>query len=200
MTEINKSVDDRSNEQTDAVNKLDIGALRTFAKAMGLNAGRDWTKEDFVRAIIAKGEQSSVGAVLNDENAPRPGYSRVVLHRETGAGHKNSPVQVGHNGQLYSIPRGVPVDVPSYVLGVLNDAEGKVMTEIEATNGPSSFVENVVKSYPYQVLATTPGNVKNTVDPRAAEAALRASCKDAIGRWPTDGEYKEWLRTRMNKA
>lgn len=200
MTEINKSVDDRSTEQTDAVNKLDIGALRTFAKAMGLNAGRDWTKEDFVRAIIAKGEQSNVGAVLDDANAPRPGYSRIILHRDTSAGHKNSPVQIGHNGQLYSIPRGISVDVPTYVLNVLADAEGKVTSEIESANGPSNFVENVQKSYPYQVLATTPGSVKNTVDPRAAEAALRKSCKDTIGRWPTDGEYKEWLRTRMNKA
>lgn len=199
MTEIDKSVEDRSNEQTEAINKLDIGALRTFAKAMGLNAGRDWSKEDFVRAIIAKGEKSAVGIAV-DGNAPRPGYSRIILHRDTSAGHKNSPVQVGHNGQLYSIPRGIPVEVPTYVVGVLDDAEGKVMSEIEATNGPSTFVENSQKSYPYQVLATTPGNVKNTVDPRAAEAALRATCKDTIGRWPTEGEYKEWLRSRMNKA
>lgn len=200
MSEIDKSLDDGSTNQIDAVNKLDIGALRTFAKAMGINASRDWTKEDFVRALIAKGEKSSVGVVFNEDNAPRPGYSRIILHRDTSAGHKNSPVQVGHNGQLYSIPRGIPVEVPTYIISVLKDAEGKVMTEIESTSGPSSFVENSQMSYPYQVLASTPGNVKNTVDPRAAEAALRKQCKEAIGRWPTDGEYKEWLRSRMNKA
>lgn len=200
MSEINKSLDDGSTNQTDAISKLDIGALRTFAKAMGINANRDWTKEDFVRSLIAKGEQASVGLVIDDENAPRPGFSRIILHRDTSSGHKNSPVQVGHNGQLYSIPRGVQVDVPTYIIHVLNDAEGKVMSEIEATSGPSTFVENTQKSYPYQVMATTPGNIKNTIDPRAAEASLRKQCKETIGRWPTDGEYKEWLRSRMNKA
>lgn len=202
MTEINDGVDESRDEyasQTDALNKLDINALRAFAKLQNIKAGREWTKEDFVTALQAKAGQSTVGMVFDSETGPKPGYSRILLHRDTSAGHKNSSVHVGVNGTIYAIPRGVEVDIPTYVVGALNDAEGPVTSHIEEANGPGRYVENMQKSYPFQVIATNPGKVTNRNDTRARDYELRKACKDVIRKWPTHAELQEWLKYEMRR-
>ena len=203
MTEINDGVDEsREDEyvsQTEALNKLDINALRAFAKLQNIKASRDWTKEDFVTALQAKAGQSTVGMVFDSGTGPKPGYSRILLHRDTSAGHKNSSVHVGVNGTIFAIPRGVEVDVPTYVVGALNDAEGLVTTHIEESTGPGRYVETMQKSYPFQIVATNPGKVVNRNDTRARNYDLRVACKNAIKKWPTHAEFLEWQKYEMRK-
>lgn len=203
MTEINSGVDesreDTYAEQTDNLTKLDINVLRTFAKAMGLKADRAWTKEDFVTAIQARNGASTVGFVFDSETGPKPGYSRILLHRDTSQGHKNSSVHVGVNGNIFAIPRGHEVDVPTPVVGALKDAKGPVMSHVEESTGPGKFVENIQQSYPFQVIATNPGKVPNRHDTRAKNFELREACKNAIGKWPTHAELTEWMKYNMQK-
>lgn len=205
MTEINDGVDESREEetfaeQTDNLAKLDINALRTFAKAMGIKADRAWNKEDFVTAIQAKNGASTVGYVFDNGLGPKPGYSRVVLHRDTSQGAKNSSVHVALNGAIFAIPRGIEVDVPTDLIGVLQDARGPVMTHIEEATGPGRFVENMQQSYPFQVLATTPGKRANRSDTRAKSFELRQACKNSIGKWPTHAELAEWQKFNMQRS
>lgn len=203
MTEFNSDVEESRTEdaadQIDALNKLDINALRTFAKYRGIKADRSWTKEEFITALQAKENSSTVGLVFDSANAPKPGYSRIIIHRDTSIGHKNSSVHVALNGAIYAIPRGVEVDIPTPVVGVLADAKGPVTTHVEEATGPGRFVENIQQSYPYQVIATTPGKVANRNDTRAASYALRLKCKTALGKWPTHAELAEWNKYEMRK-
>lgn len=201
MTEISKSLDDGSTPQIDAVASLDINSLRTFAKIMGIKASREWGKEDFVQAIHEAQKRTSVEVVFNDANAPRPGNSRLLIHRDTSPGHKNGPVHVGVNGRLFAIPRGVEVDVPTEFVSALNDATYLVMSEVENADGTSRYVETMRNSYPFQVLASTPGAANRPPDPRARVAQQRAACKDEIGKWPTEGEFRDWLKANaMRRA
>lgn len=204
MTEINGGVEESHEEtyaeQTANLAKLDINALRTFAKAMGIKADRAWAKEDFVTAIQARDGASSIGYVFDSGTGPKPGYSRIVLHRDTSQGAKNSSVHVGVNGAIFAIPRGIEVDVPTIVINALNDARGPVMTHIEESTGPGRFVENVQQSYPFQVLATNPGKVVNRNDTRARNFEIRKACKDSIGKWPTHAELTEWMKFNMQKS
>lgn len=202
MTEINSGVEeshDTYNEQTDALNKLDINSLRTFAKLQNIRADRSWTKEDFITALQAKAGASTVGLVFDSGTGPKPGYSRILLHRDTSIGHKNSSVHVGVNGAIFAIPRGVEVDVPTFVVAALKDAAGPVMSHIEESTGPGRFVENLQQSYPFQIIATNPGKTPNRSDTRAKSYETRKKCKDAIGKWPTHAELQEWVKYEMRQ-
>lgn len=203
MNEIDSGVDEsrNTNSQVEALNKLDINSLRTFAKLSNISADRSWTKEDFITALQAKANNSTVGMVFDSETGPKPGYSRILLHRDTSAGHKNSSVHVGFNGAIFAIPRGVEVDVPTDVVGVLKDAKGLVTSHIEESTGPGRYVETLQQSYPFQIIATCPGKVANRNDTRAVAFANKKRCKDAIGKWPTHAELAEWSKVEMrNKA
>lgn len=199
MTELTGGVDE-SRENAEALDKLDINSLRSFAKLMGITSDRAWGKEDYVKAIQRKRESMTVSVVLDGGSAPKPGHSRILMHRDTSPGHKNGPVHVAVNGNIFSVPRGVEVDVPSYLVNALKDAVSIQTVHIEDVNGPGHYVESPQISYPFSVLAATPGEVTNQHDPRAQEAALRAECKDYLGgKWATEGEYREWLKVRMHK-
>lgn len=202
MTEINSGVEESHDNvsQTEALAKLDINSLRTFAKIQNIKADRSWTKEEFITALQAKANASTVGMVFDSETGPKPGHSRILLHRDTSPGHKNSSVHVGVNGTIYAVPRGVEVDVPTYVVNALNDAQGIVTTHVEEQHGPGRYVENMQKSYPFQIIAVNPGKVENRNDTRAREYAVRKACKDVIGKWPTHAELQEWQKVSMQNS
>lgn len=182
------------NEILDAVDGLEIGELRKAAKALGIPAERTWVKKDFIEAIQKK--QNESGGVMNfmpnAGDAPAPGYARLVIHRNPAPGHKNTPIHVGFNGMLYQIPRGINVDVPKEFIGVLKDAVVKETREVE----PGKYVEEDQPSYPFQVLAITPGKWKNPNDNRAAAFKIRKDFFNKHGVWPTAGELREFKASR----
>lgn len=180
--------DERS--QLDAIDDLKIADLRKVAKLLGITAQRDWTAEDFVRTIKAKQENSVVGLVFDNSLAPKPGYSRIILHRDMTPGHKNGPVHVGVNGLLYSVPRGIEVDVPEPHVKALYNARSLVTNQ----TSDNEYRDSMVQSYPFQVLATTPGKFVNPGDGRAASYERRLAFNRKYGRWPTKGELEEAMR------
>lgn len=190
--------------QLDVLEQLDIAELRKAAKALNIEARRDWVKEDFVRAIQDKQRQTTAAPVVfNPDLAPKPGYARIVMHRDPTPGHKNSPVQVGVNGRLLHIPRGVQVDVPIPFINVLNDARTTVSRQFPSGNSDAPggiYKEEETMSYPFQLVSITPGGeFTNPNDSRSVEARRRQDFADKFGRYPTTGELKEWLTAKMNK-
>lgn len=200
-----------------------IGDLRSLAKSYGIKAQRDWTRKDFVHAIAERQQQGDIPHLSSDEEdeadrliakyslpssrektalsaEPKPGFARIILHRDSTPGHANSPVQVGLNGRVFNVPRGISVDLPIPYLGVLRDAVHKVRRQVkepDAQDLQGIVTEEEILSYPFQIVSVTPGGkFVNNMDQRAASARRRKAFHDEVKRWPTDGELLEWEKAR----
>lgn len=190
-------------EQTDAVDGLDIASLRKFASIMKIRASRDWTKEDYVAAIKAKQESNTLTTfVFDPTKAPAPGYTRVKIHRDPSPNHKNSSVHVGVNGYIMGVPRGVEVDIPTPHIEALANAvqiDVAMAQEANRENPGGVYKDELRLSYPFQVLATTPGEFINTHDSRAQHYKARLKFFKEFGAWPTEGELKELKKAEINR-
>jgi hypothetical protein len=189
--------DERS--QLDAIDDLKIADLRKVAKLLGISAQRDWTAEDFVRAIKTKQSGSVPSLVFDNSLAPKPGYARIIVHRDMTPGHKNTPIHVGVNGLLYSIPRGIEVDIPEPHVKALYNAKSLVTNQTSEVEGRTEYKDSMVQSYPFQVLAVTPGRFSNPGDGRAVSYARKKAFNQKYGRWPTKGELEEAMKLSIAK-
>lgn len=176
------------------VENLEIGELRKAAKALNIQAERTWTKEDYIRAI--QRQQADGNGVMNflpnGQQPPAPGYARVIVHRNPTPGHKNTPIHIGMNGTILQVPRGIEVDMPKEFISALKNAITKEMREV----GDGKFEEVDQLSYPFQVIAITPGQWKNKNDNRAAAYRIRKEFFNKHGVWPTTGELREFKASR----
>lgn len=189
-----------NDSQLDKIDDLDIATLRQYAKLSGIQAKRDWTKEDFVIAIKSRQTVSSTSFVFDDSLAPKPGYARIVVQRDPQPGHKNSPIHSAINGRIYQIPRGIQVDVPIPLVEVLKNAITKDTVEQAASaNSPGGVYQDVERlSYPFQVIAITPGEFHNPIDNRSAVYKMRKEFHDNFGTWPTAAELAEYRKAKFN--
>lgn len=179
--------------------KVDIGTLRAVAKALSIKTERTWKSEDYLAAIAEVQASRSMPQVVVDENAPKPGFSRVVIHRNPDKQGSNSPVHLGLNGKIYQVPRGVPVDIETEYVEVLLHARSKQpvlkSNNSDAKNPVGIYGDEENMAYPFQVLASTPGGkFYNVNDNRAPKFAMRKEFADKFGHYPTDGELKEYLK------
>lgn len=200
MTE-NHNAQDEQSQDTNMLAALDMASLRRAAKLLGISAQRDWGKEDFVRAIQDKQNQTEAEFVFENANAPKPGYARIIIHRDPTPGHKNTPIHTSVNGRIFQVPRGLEVDVPLPIVEALKNAVTIVTRrKTDDDNGkPGAFVDEPQMSYPFQVLQVTPGEYTNPNDGRAASYERRKAFHDKFGRWPTAGELAEAMKIKMQK-
>lgn len=203
--EIELTAQEEVTSQMDSLGKLDIANLRSLAKMFTIPTERNWSKDDYVKAIKRHADNSNMAQfVIDGGQAPAPGYARVLLHRDPTPGNKNSPVHLTFNGCILQVPRGIEVDIPKEFVGVLNDAITIVTEQVSNDNETggvtSKFVDERRTSYPFQVIAITPGTWKNTNDQRGPDAAARQACCDALGHWPTQGEFNEWSKHKIGKV
>jgi hypothetical protein len=202
MSEAENFSNDSVDEQLEALDQYSIADLRRAAKIMKIQAARDWDKLDFIAAIKRKQETSYTGLVFDSEKAPKPGYSRVLVHRDPTPGHKNNSVHVAVNGAIVGIPRGIEVDIPiPFVEALANAITTTVEMSSEATrDNPSGiYTDQRRTSYPFQVIATTPGEWTNTNDNRGSGYKERKLFFDRYGHWPTHGELQEWKKAKLNQ-
>lgn|SRR5690606_30424907 len=205
---------------------IHIGKLKQLAKRYGVQARRDWDKDKYIAAIKeaqeagVKPDLTTSATPMRDEeeaerlianyslpvnqttanaksDKPKPGYARIIVHKDPTPGHANSPIQVGLNGKYINIPRGVAVDVEIPFLGVLRDAVQIITRQVQEPdrdNLSGKVVEEEVLSYPFQIVAITPGDGKfnNSFDQRSQSAMRRKAFHNEFKRWPTDGELLEW--------
>lgn len=208
MTDTENSNAQEERTQLDALDAFDIAELRRAAKALNIEARRDWDKADYVSAIKAKQSQKTAAEVVfNDVDAPKPGHTRIVLHRDPMPGHKNGPVQVGVNGRLLHIPRGVRVDIPTPFVEALRNARSLVPRQQQALGFGSSsgqagamYKDEELISYPFEIIASTPGGTfTNPTDSRATQARAAQRFADVFGRYPTGGELQKWQDAQILK-
>jgi hypothetical protein len=192
-----------SADQLDALSTFTIADLRKIAKMFSIAASRDWDKSDYIEAIKRKQASNSVTSFVFDSGkAPKEGYARIIIHRDATPGHKNSPVHLGFNGAIIGVPRGIEVDVPKPFIEILNNAETVTVEQAsDATrdNPGGVYKDEKRPSYPFQVLAVSPGEYVNPNDNRGGAYKKKKAFFDAYGNWPTDGELKEWGKARMNR-
>lgn len=186
----------------DQIDDLDMAALRRAAKMLGIKAEPKWTKTDFINEI--KRYQKAEELVVEDlSNAPARGFARIVIHRDPTPGHKNTPIHAGVNGLILQIPRGKEVDVPIPFLEVLKNsvsAQPQLVDAGDARNPSGTYKDVDSMSYPFQILAVTPGaNFKNNHDNRSSNYARREEFEKKFGRWPTAGELQEAIKANILK-
>lgn len=190
--------------QKDAVTTFDIAQLRRVAKLLNIEAERTWTKDDFITAIQNKQDQDALmTAVFDNSTGPKPGFARVIIHRDPTPNHKNGPIHLSVNGRIISMPRGLEFDIPLPYVEVLKNAVTTVTEQSEQPsrdNPAGGWAEQARTSYPFQVTAATPGPFVNPHDGRAAKFAKRKAFFDMHGAWPTSGELKEFEKLQMAKA
>lgn len=215
--------------ESDVLDGATIGDLRALAKNYGIKAERSWVRGDFISAIKAaqEGGTFTVAAVetedeeaqriianyslpVNVQNgaaskgAPKPGYARIILHKDPTPDHANSAVPVGLNGRTFMVPRGVAVDLPIPFLGVLRDAVQIVTRQTKEPDRDhleGTVTREEILSYPYQIISVTPGGkFTNSEDQRSASAHRRKAFHTEMQRWPTDGELLEWEKAKTARA
>lgn len=183
------------------IDSLDIAELRKLASTVyRIVVNRDMTAEDIRSAIRGKQKHTDY-AQLSElvGNAPKPGYARILVHKDPTPGASNRPVPVAISGYRITVPRGVEVDVPIKVVGVLNDA--KISTLVEDTSlptgDPNRFKFQVAHSYPFSVVSMTPGpDPKPGFEASRAKAmAPRLKYHKKYGIWPKRDDLREAIRS-----
>lgn len=201
MTDINKPHKDEAADISD----LSLADLRKWAKLMGINAQRDWTVADFVRAIKAQQEASKYLQTSSGSNL-EPGHARVLIHKDPTPGHSNSPIPLGLNGRQVFAPRGVEITLPIEYVGVLADAKTTITVqkkEPDRDNPQGVVVEETIQSYPFQVIEVKPHTAESQFkrvgyDNRLETYKRRAAFRDAIGKWPTTAELIDWEKNNRS--
>lgn len=104
------------------------------------------------RIIDACNEQGKPVPISKEDDGPKDagdGYTKIVIQKQDKPGGSD-PVFVGYQGRGYTIPRGVPVDVPNPVVHILENAIQDIHTQDPETG---EMVTQKVPSYPFQVLS-----------------------------------------------
>ncbi len=184
---------------------VDISTLRAVAKTLGIKAERTWKTDDYLAAIAERNLASNMptASVLAGD-APKPGFARIMIHRNPDPSGSNSPVHVALNGKFYQIPRGIEVDIEKEFIEVLQHARSKMpvmKTKANSENPAGVYADEENVAYPFQVIAITPGGkFNNPADNRAAKHKYKVEFMEEFEHWPTDGELREFLKTRGKRA
>lgn len=174
---------------------MPLEVLRKYCGLYRIPIANTADKAEIIEAIKSKSKTREMATVAETDNRPAPGWARIELHRDPTPGSSNRPLYVSINGYRVTIPRGVQVDVPEKIVGVLNDAKEWKLVENqdEPLNSPRRYQRQPMLSYPFQLIDRTPGP-----DPRpgyekskASHYGPRAEFHERFGRWPTRAELLE---------
>lgn len=177
-------------QEKDRFDDMSIAQLRSYAKLIGATIGRDYTTEDIKRVIRAKQKKGNFIAAADTSSDIPPGRYRIVIHKDTEFGVKagSRPVTVTVNSVPFTMPRGVPCDVPEKVVRVLENSVHYTMSEDAANEGPGKgmTLAEVKLSYPFQVLGMTPGPdpMPGSEKSKARYYLMRKAFCDEFGYWP----------------
>lgn len=185
---------------------LSLEKLRKYCSFYRIPISNTAEKAEVIEAIKGKMKGRDLAQVAEVSDAPLPGWTRIELNRDPVPGASNRPVYVAINGYRITIPRGVPVDVPHKIVQVLADAKDwKLVEDLDAPlNSPKRYVRQPHLSYPFQVLAMTPGP-----DPRPgyekskqAHYGPRKEFHELFGRWPKkqellDAQKEGFIKLKM---
>jgi len=167
---------------------MTIGELRATAKAMGIQANRQWRAEDYQAAINSKRGNRIYATVIDDtENPIKDGCARIKIQNQPGF---NGPVDVVVNKFRTAIPREVWVDVPIEVV----DGSLANSLDYETREVNNTTVRTPVKAYPWvelgrNKLADGKSLIAGSNSPETQ--SLRQQYKSIFGRWPTTALFRQ---------
>lgn len=160
---------------------------------------KDMTKDQIIAAIRQKEKVGTFIQLAEKHTGPKPGWTRIIIHKNTDPKASNRQVFVGINGRRYYIPRGVEVDVPHKIVALLDTVKDKVLkeNEMEPTNSRNRFYWEEGHTYPFNVIAVNPGPDPQPGDElsRGAKIAPKQEYRRKFGHWPTDQELRDAQRS-----
>lgn len=185
------SQEDQAINEEMSLDDLTIQQARKYASLYRIVVPKDATKEDIIAILKARRNARDMALIVDEgSQGPKPGWARITIHRDGNVGASNNPVYIGANGYNVTVPRGVEVDVPIKVVGVLNDSVEERLVEVVDAQGQMKWEYKKIMCYPFQVHTMTPGP-----DPRpgfekgkAAAMRPREKFREKFGRWPSREE------------
>lgn len=179
----------------------DIAQLRKYASLQRVAITKEMKKTEIIEAIKAKMKDRDTVHLAEVGSLPRPGFARIMLHRDPTPGSANRPVYVQVNSYKCTVPRGVEVDVPIKVLNVLNDSiETRKEEDLsQPFNSPQRYRNIKVHSYPFQTIAITPGPDPRPDGAKQSNYGPRFKFMKMFGRWPKRFELMEAIKDGLIK-
>lgn len=149
---------EQSHDST-SLDSLTIGQLRKYASLYRIALAKDASKPQILEAIKHKLKNKQITVVTDESKGPAPGRTRIVIQKDASLGPKagGRPVPVFVNGYRADIPRGIPCDVPHKVVSLLQNCEHPQCVEDPDATGMNLYKIEMLPSYPFTILATTPG-------------------------------------------
>lgn len=191
-----------SNANPYEIESLPIAELRRLASVHKIEYQKDWTKEQYVKAIQGRHKRFSVARVVEDEKSEiPPGYARIKLPL-TPSG-SDSPLSVQVNNFKTMIPRNILVDVPREIRDTIRGSTESV-TRTRLTKDGDKVLETVeVPCYPFEQHGESAGE-SGAIRPMGdlKEQSLREMWRDKYGKWPrrSDEAWKSFKMNFVNKA
>lgn len=167
--------------------------LKRTAKALGINGTKDWTENDYRKAIGSRQRNRVVARVVDDVSKPlEPGYARIeIQHYGEDA---SAPVPVNYNGQFSAIiPLNTVVDLPWEVVdSCLGNATKFSHSKKKGADGQDHTTTELAVAYPYREYARDDSmSVVPTTRTKEAQG-VREKFKAIFGRWPKSAEQRQF--------
>lgn len=176
-------------------NSMTIQMLRQYASHAGVVVPKTANTEDIRRLLNAKLRDKSMPELADNTSVVRPGYAKIIVHKDGSPGAQNYPVFVQINGYQCTVPRGKEVIVPNRILRVLQDAQVNRTdsTTDDANLRATAPTKTRVHSYPFTILEGPVPGPEPLTPLEAAKARVLAPRKryqQMFGHWPKRGELK----------
>jgi hypothetical protein len=167
--------------------------LKRTAKALGINGTKDWTENDYRKAIGSRQRNRVVARVVDDVSKPlEPGYARIeIQHHGEDA---SAPVPINYNGSFTAIiPLNTVVDLPWEVVdSCLGHATKFSHSKKKGADGQDHTTTELALAYPYREYDRD-DSVSVVPTTRTKEAqGVREKFKAIRGRWPKSAEARQF--------
>ena len=195
---MSKSVDNNPYD----LESLPIAELRRLAAVHKIDYAKDWTKEQYIKAVSNRHKRHSVARIVVDEAQPIPaGFVRLKLPL-TPSG-SDTPLSVQVNNFKTMIPRNILVDVPREIRDTIRNSTESVTREVIGKDGFKVMKTEEVPCYPFEQHGEAAGE-SGAIRPMGDlhEQSLRVMWKERFGKWPrrTDEGWQQFKRSYIDKS
>lgn len=117
----------------------------TLSLAMG-----EATMRDHIVAHCAKNDiEAPVGEMIVKDTGDKKKYVTINIAKTQDKKDRNEPVFLGHQGIAYTVPRGIDIKVPYFLVEVLKNAIQDIVTQDPDTG---AMLHEDLLSYPFQII------------------------------------------------